>query len=106
MVENVVFMSDILHHCFLYTLFMYEERKNSKKNNKENTLKGKVTDFLQENYVISMRKLPTFFSWWIYLHATSSLFVLPNPMSFVSKLYDFCVSTLTAPSTSVRVLER
>lgn len=26
--------------------FMYEERKNSKKNNKENTLKGKVTDFL------------------------------------------------------------
>ena len=34
MVENVVFMSDILHHCFLYTLFMYEERKNSKKNNK------------------------------------------------------------------------
>ena len=63
MVENVVFMSDILHHCFLYTLFMYEERKNSKKNNKGNTLKGKVTDFLQENYVISMRKLPTFFSW-------------------------------------------
>ena len=46
MVENVVFMSDILHHCFLYTLFIYEERKNSKKNNKENTLKGKVTDFL------------------------------------------------------------
>lgn len=86
--------------------FIYEERKNSKKNNKENTLKGKVTDFLQENYVISMRKLPTFFSWWIYLHATSSLFVLPNPMSFVSKLYDFFVSTLTAPSTSVRVLER
>ena len=33
MVENVVFMSDILHHCFLYTL-IYEERKNSKKNNK------------------------------------------------------------------------
>lgn len=94
MIENVVFMSDILHHCFLYTLFMYEERKNSKKNNKENTLKGKVTDFLQSNHLISMRKLPTFFSWWIYLHATSSLFVLPNPMSFVSKLYDFCVETL------------
>lgn len=94
MVENVVFMSDILHHCFLYTLFMYEERKNSKKNNKENTLKGKVTDFLQENYVISMRKLPTFFSWWIYLHATSSLFVLPNPMDLVSYLRDFCVETM------------
>lgn len=60
-VENIVFMSDILHHCFHYTLYMYKEKKNGKKNNKENTLKEKVTDFLQEIYVISMRKLPTFF---------------------------------------------
>lgn len=61
MVENIVFVSDILHHCFYYTLYMYKEKKNGKKNNKENTLKGKVTDFLQEIYVISMRKSPTFF---------------------------------------------
>ena len=40
---------------------MYKEKKNGKKNNKENTLKRKVTDFLQEIYVISMRKSPTFF---------------------------------------------
>lgn len=46
MVENIVFVSDILHHCFHYTLYMYNEKKNGKKNNKENTLKGKVTDFL------------------------------------------------------------
>ncbi len=38
-VGNVVFMSDILHHCFLYTLYMYEEKKNSKKDNKENRLR-------------------------------------------------------------------
>lgn len=63
MVENVVFVSEILHHYFLYTLIYYEEKKNSKKDNKENTLKGKVIDFLQSNHLISMRKLPTFFSW-------------------------------------------
>lgn len=46
MVENIVFVSDIMHHCFHYTLYMYKEKKNGKKNNKKNTLKGKVTDFL------------------------------------------------------------
>lgn len=46
MVENIVFVSDILHHCFYYTLYMYKEKKNGKKDNKENTLKEKVTDFL------------------------------------------------------------
>lgn len=46
MVENIVFVSDLLHHCFHYTLYMYMGKRNSKKDNKESTLKRKVTDFL------------------------------------------------------------
>ena len=46
MVWNIAFVSDILRHYFHYTLYMYKEKKNGKKDNKENTLKGKVTDFL------------------------------------------------------------
>lgn len=32
--------------AFFIPYYIYEEKKNSKKDNKENTLKGKVTDFL------------------------------------------------------------
>ena len=61
MVENVVFMSDILHYCFLYTLFYVwgkekqqeeQQRKHPKRESyrlstgKLRDFYAKVTDFL------------------------------------------------------------